>query len=162
MLSESIESLVAERVAELEAIAQRRNELLRQMYHMMRRRHQAGSVLSLDAIDDGNEGQDEDEGLREFLDMFDLHKNPESGMVYNLSDSELFIPSTPLPLEGIVEETEKQEPAEVDSPMSEPPASPTRTKSPPSRLRRRGLRHLASDLERMTKRKRRKQQQKRK
>ena len=47
------------------AITQRRNELLRQMYYMIRRRDRAGSIVNLD---------DNDDGLEEFMDKFDLDK----------------------------------------------------------------------------------------
>jgi chromatin modification-related protein VID21 len=51
----------------------------------------------------------------------------ESGMISNLSDGEL---SVPFPSEEVTEGPEEQAAPDLDSPMSEPPASPTRTKSP--------------------------------
>ncbi|KAG2061308.1 hypothetical protein BDR06DRAFT_986313 [Suillus hirtellus] len=115
MPSLSIEALVEERVAQLEVISQRRNELLREMYRMMRRRKNAGSISMFD---------DEDEvGLQDWLDKYDLDENPESGMVSNILPSELCAASSsptadefkPLDLPDVID---------VDSPMSEPPASP--------------------------------------
>lgn len=48
-------------------------------------------------------------------------------MISNLSDSEL---SVPFPSEEMTEDVEEAAAPDMDSPMSEPPASPTRTKSP--------------------------------
>ncbi|EGN96209.1 hypothetical protein SERLA73DRAFT_76187 [Serpula lacrymans var. lacrymans S7.3] len=45
---QSPESLVEERVAQLEAISQRRNELLREMYHLMQRRQTFGGLCTSD------------------------------------------------------------------------------------------------------------------
>ncbi|KAH7889968.1 hypothetical protein F5I97DRAFT_1849003 [Phlebopus sp. FC_14] len=118
MLSNSVESLVEERVAQLEAIAQRRHELLRQMYHMIRQRQNAGAIFALDQ----NEGNE----LQHFLDRFDIEKNPESGSISSLAENELYIPSSP-PSDA-KEEAEEHDAINIDSPMSEPPASP-RSKS---------------------------------
>ncbi|KAF8431767.1 hypothetical protein L210DRAFT_866921 [Boletus edulis BED1] len=122
--SEWTESLIAERVAQLDAIIQRRNALLREMYHMMQQKHNVG-VLALDEIDHGND--DEDEGLKQFMDRFDLGKDQESGMISNLSDDEL---SVPFPSEDVTEEHVESAVPDLDSPMSEPPVSPARTRSP--------------------------------
>jgi len=51
----------------------------------------------------------------------------ESGMISNLSDAEL---SVPFPSEEATEWLGEPAAPDLDSPMSEPPASPTRTKSP--------------------------------
>ncbi|KAG9318172.1 hypothetical protein JVU11DRAFT_249 [Chiua virens] len=126
MSAELTESLVAERVTQLDGILQRRDGLLREMYRMIQQKHNVG-VLALDQIDCGN---DDDEGLKQFMDRFDLSKNPESGMIFNLSDSEL---SVPFPSDEVTEEVEELVAPDVDSPMSEPPASTTRTKSPVQR-----------------------------
>ena len=48
-------------------------------------------------------------------------------MISNLSEDEL---SVPFPSEEVTDEVEEPAAPDVDSPMSEPPASPTRTKSP--------------------------------
>lgn len=53
--------------------------------------------------------------------------SPESGLISNLSDSEL---SVPFCSEEVTEEVEEPAAPDLDSPMSEPPASPTRAKSP--------------------------------
>ncbi|KAI6019600.1 hypothetical protein F5J12DRAFT_811951 [Pisolithus orientalis] len=66
---ETIESLVQERVVQLRAVAQHRNELLRQMYYMMRQRHRAGSIM-----DELDQVEDDTDGLHEFMDRFDLDK----------------------------------------------------------------------------------------
>ena len=89
MSSQSPESLVEERVAQLKwvinllflghelefkrrssrVISERRNELLRQMYHMMQKRRNSGAVL--DVYDDDD---DDDDDLHIFLDKYDLEK----------------------------------------------------------------------------------------
>ncbi|KAF9453258.1 hypothetical protein P691DRAFT_771618 [Macrolepiota fuliginosa MF-IS2] len=76
----SAESLVEQRVAQLEAISTRRNELLRQMYHMMRRRNNVGSVLTLDEADEGD--------LQSFLQRFDIVQGLDIGSITNLSENE--------------------------------------------------------------------------
>lgn len=115
MPSLSIEALVEERVAQLEAISQRRNELLREMYRMMRRRHNAGSMSMFD---------DEDEdGLQDWLDKHDLNENPDSGMVSNILPTELCAASSS-PTADEFKLMELPDVIDADSPMSEPPASP--------------------------------------
>ncbi|KAH7927096.1 hypothetical protein BV22DRAFT_1118490 [Leucogyrophana mollusca] len=119
--SQSRESLVEERVAQLEEISRRRNELLRQMYHMMRRRHNAESVLAFN--------EDDDEDLHMFLDQYNIEKNPESGLVSNIPQSELFALSPPQQQEERAQSKPGSTASEhgiidVDSPMSEPPVSP--------------------------------------
>ncbi|KAI6129121.1 hypothetical protein EDD17DRAFT_1563435 [Pisolithus thermaeus] len=111
---ETIESLVQERVVQLREVAQRRNELLRQMYYMICQRHRVGSIMELDQM--------EDDGLQEFMDRFDLDKNPDSGMVSNLSEDDLFAPSL-LPSDT-EQDANGEDDIDVDSPMSEPPVSP--------------------------------------
>ncbi|KAJ6488557.1 hypothetical protein C8R47DRAFT_484076 [Mycena vitilis] len=69
MEGQSLESLVEERVAQLEAISQRRNALLRQMFHMVQKRQSVGSIIKLPVED----AEDDDE-LAAFLDKFDLAK----------------------------------------------------------------------------------------
>lgn len=114
MPSLSIEALVEERVAQLEVISQRRNELLREMYRMMRRRQNAGAISMFD---------DEDEdGLQDWLDKYDLNENPDSGMVSNILPSELCATSSPIA--GEFKLIELPDVIDADSPMSEPPASP--------------------------------------
>jgi chromatin modification-related protein VID21 len=115
MPSLSIEALVEERVAQLEVISQRRNELLREMYRMMRRRENAGSISMFD-------DEDEDE-LQDWLDRYDLNENPDSGMVSNILPSELCATSSS-PIAGEVKSIELPDVIDADSPMSEPPASP--------------------------------------
>lgn len=115
MPSLSIEALVEERVAQLEVISQRRNELLREMYRMMRRRQNAGSIFMFD---------DEDEdGLQDWLDKYDLDENPDSGTVSNILPSELCATSLS-PTADEFKLIDLPDVIDVDSPMSEPPASP--------------------------------------
>ncbi|KAG2158054.1 uncharacterized protein EDB93DRAFT_742537 [Suillus bovinus] len=115
MPSLPIEALVEERVAQLEVISQRRNELLREMYRMMRRRQNAGSISMFD-------NEDED-GLQDWLDKYDLDKNPDSGMVSNILPSELSATSSS-PNADEFKLIDLPDVIDVDSPMSEPPASP--------------------------------------
>ncbi|KAG1730571.1 hypothetical protein EDB19DRAFT_1929409 [Suillus lakei] len=133
MPSLSIEAFVEERVAQLEVISQRRNELLREMYRMMRRRQNAGSISMFD---------DEDEdGLQDWLDKYDLNEkfvalftnflrfnllipaSPDSGKVSNIPQSELCATSSS-PTDDEFKLIELPDVIDVDSPMSEPPASP--------------------------------------
>ncbi|KAI6043008.1 hypothetical protein EDC04DRAFT_2654066 [Pisolithus marmoratus] len=116
---ETIESLVQERVTQLRAVAQRRNELLQQMYYMIRHRHRAGSIMELDQM--------EDDGLQEFMDRFDLDKNPDSGMVSNLSEDDLFVPFL-LPSDTD-QDANGDDDIDIDSPMSESPMSPRPARS---------------------------------
>jgi hypothetical protein len=88
MASASPDPLTEERLAQLEsvlsahsiacrsslisrdrAISKTRNALLREMYYMMKRRNNIGSVFTLD-----DEEEEEDEDLHVFLARHDLHK----------------------------------------------------------------------------------------
>lgn len=42
------------------------------MYRMIQQKHDVGAILSLDEIDHGRD--DDDEGLKQFMDRFDLSK----------------------------------------------------------------------------------------
>lgn len=77
----STEDLVEQRVAQLEAISTRRNELLRQMYHMMRRRNDVGPVLTLEEAGDRD--------LQGFLQRFDIAKDLDIGSITHLSENSL-------------------------------------------------------------------------
>ncbi|OAX43813.1 hypothetical protein K503DRAFT_861974 [Rhizopogon vinicolor AM-OR11-026] len=120
MLSQSVEDLLEERVAQLKVISQRRNELLREMYHMMRRRQNAGDIS---IFDDEDDDEDED-GLQDWLDRYDISANPDSGMVSNIPESELCAIS-PSPNHDVSNSIANDLPnvIDADSPMSEPPAS---------------------------------------
>lgn len=115
MPSLSIEAFVEERVAQLEVISQRRNELLREMYRMMRKRQNAGSISMFD--------DDDDDGLQDWFDKYDLNENPDSGMVSNILPSELCATSSS-PTADEIKLIDLPNVIDVDSPMSEPPASP--------------------------------------
>ncbi|OBZ75890.1 hypothetical protein A0H81_04111 [Grifola frondosa] len=78
--------LVEDRIKQLQETSNRRNGLLREMYHLLQRREDLGAVFTLD--------QDGGEGLQLFLNRFDLEKNPEAGSISKL-DAETFIPSLP-------------------------------------------------------------------
>lgn len=79
--------LIKERVAQLHAISARRNELLRQMYHLIQQRNNVGALLPTEA-------QEEDEpGLHKFLQRFDLTRNGNASIA-NLTEDEW----SPIPL----------------------------------------------------------------
>jgi len=63
----SIEALVEESVARLDAISQRRNVLLREMHQMIKRRDDLGSVLTFEAEDEGD--------LQIFLQRFNMTRD---------------------------------------------------------------------------------------
>ncbi|KAH9951965.1 hypothetical protein B0H21DRAFT_829688 [Amylocystis lapponica] len=109
-MSLSTEALLEERVMQLQAISQRRNGLLREMYHMLRRREQLGNVPTTD---------DEEEGVQLFLEKFDLEKHPDTGQISNLLEDEW--PEVAQDAAWPVVEPR----VSPDSPMSEPPASPS-------------------------------------
>ncbi|THV07920.1 hypothetical protein K435DRAFT_741376 [Dendrothele bispora CBS 962.96] len=104
------ESLVEQRIAQLEKVSERRNALLREMFQILRRRDNVGAVLTID-------DEDEDD-LHVFLNKCDLRTNPETGYIGHLPDNELFslIPAKPPP----------SSPA---SSTSRPPSSRNRTRS---------------------------------
>ncbi|KAF7354920.1 hypothetical protein MSAN_01406800 [Mycena sanguinolenta] len=87
MEDQTLESLVEERVAQLQAISQRRNALLRQMFHMVQNRQNLASVIKL-------QDEEGDEELAVFLDKFDLTKNPDTGSIDYFVQDHLVV-STP-------------------------------------------------------------------
>ncbi|KAF5373029.1 hypothetical protein D9758_001649 [Tetrapyrgos nigripes] len=91
MSEDVFESLVEERIAQLEKIAKRRNALLREMYEILRRRNNVGTVLPID--------DDEEDDLHVFLNKCNLKTNAETGYIGHLPDSELFslVPASPAP-----------------------------------------------------------------
>ncbi|KAJ7090301.1 hypothetical protein B0H15DRAFT_884540 [Mycena belliarum] len=97
------ESQVEERVVQLQVISQRRNALLRQMFHMVQRRQSVGSVIKL-------QDEEDDDELAVFLDRFDLAKNPDTGSIQYLASNEIFSPDPGIP-----------------SPASSSPATPRRS-----------------------------------
>ncbi|KAF9068671.1 hypothetical protein BDP27DRAFT_1421662 [Rhodocollybia butyracea] len=97
MSEDALESLVEQRLAQLAAISEKRNALLREMYRMLRKRMNAGETI---AIDD-----EESDDLHVFLNKHDLTANPETGYISHLSENELFClvspeepPSSPQPI----------------------------------------------------------------
>lgn len=116
-------------------ISRRRNELLREMYHMMQRRENAGAFSIFD-------DEEDEDGLHDWLEKYDINKkfvalftdslpdmliltSPDSGMVSNIPESELCATSSyPNHDESKLITNETQEVIDADSPMSEPPASP--------------------------------------
>ncbi|KAF9501214.1 hypothetical protein BDN71DRAFT_1439527 [Pleurotus eryngii] len=78
--------LVEQRVAQLQEILQRRNDLLRQMYRMLQRKHDIGTPLPADDDDADTDGVDA------FLEIFDLVKYPETSSIAALSQEELDVP----------------------------------------------------------------------
>ncbi|KAG2020430.1 hypothetical protein CC2G_005773 [Coprinopsis cinerea AmutBmut pab1-1] len=83
MVQDVQEDLIQSRVEQLKAIAARRNDLLREMYHLVRHRDNMGSIIQVEEHPDG----DEDEDCNQFLLKFDLRKHGENGCVTNHLDS---------------------------------------------------------------------------
>ncbi|KAI1794548.1 hypothetical protein LXA43DRAFT_995526 [Ganoderma leucocontextum] len=133
-MSETAESLVEERVMQLQEISRRRNELLREMYHLIQKRDNLGSLITLEE----EEEESDERSLQLFLERFDLERHPETGHISSLLDEELALPETPpaySPVCVIAPEPLPLEPeiaanAISESPMSEPSVSP-----PPSEMR---------------------------
>ncbi|KAF9049296.1 hypothetical protein BDZ89DRAFT_708092 [Hymenopellis radicata] len=84
MSQDSFDNSVESRVAQLQEISKRRNDLLKEMHSMLKRRDNIGSILALD------EDEDDGEDLQSFLQKHDLNKNPDSGTIANLQDLSLF------------------------------------------------------------------------
>ncbi|OJT07867.1 Chromatin modification-related protein EAF1 [Trametes pubescens] len=112
-MSDSAESLIEERVMQLQEISKRRNALLREMYHLVQKRDNLGSVIAL-------EDDSEEENLQLFLERFDLEKHPDSGCIDNLQDEEVALPVTPPAYSPVI----GHEPVQ-DNDISELPVSPS-------------------------------------
>ncbi|KAI0957451.1 hypothetical protein AcW1_005838 [Taiwanofungus camphoratus] len=121
-MSQSVEALVEDRLMQLQEISRRRNELLKEMYNLLRRRDDLGPVLNVD--------ESSEESIEVFIERFDLEKHPDTGSITNFSDDDLF------GLAAIFGEggSAGEEPSRIavdnitpESPMSEPPASPAAT-----------------------------------
>ncbi|EIW85452.1 hypothetical protein CONPUDRAFT_98516, partial [Coniophora puteana RWD-64-598 SS2] len=113
------QDLVEERVTQLNAITQRRNALLKEMYHMIRVRNSYGDVLEYDPADDAD-----DENVQGFLDRFDINK----ASIMDVPDLTALVSPRTSPSRAPSSEAQER-PATVgvvdyDSPMSEPPTSP--------------------------------------
>ncbi|KAI0647240.1 hypothetical protein C8Q79DRAFT_1047538 [Trametes meyenii] len=124
-MSQSAESLVEERLSKLLEICDRRKELLREMYHLIQKRDNLGSVITVE--------QDGEENLQLFLDRFDLEKYPDTGHIENLQEEEVALPVTPPAYSpvlghGVVQQIANGEAEE--SPVSPLPESRLATKSP--------------------------------
>ncbi|KAL0571234.1 chromatin modification-related protein VID21 [Marasmius crinis-equi] len=88
-MPENPETLVEQRIAQLETISERRNALLREMYHLLKKRENVGTVLD---FNDGEEGD-----LHVFLNRFDMKTNPQSGYFSSLPENDLFALVAPSP-----------------------------------------------------------------
>ncbi|KAI0065418.1 hypothetical protein BV25DRAFT_1821819 [Artomyces pyxidatus] len=120
-----MDSLVEERVAQLQEILARRNALLREMFHLLERRDNIDSILSTESIDNVQ--------VDDFLDRFDLFKHPDTGSILALPEDALAVPSPRFPEEDlppISEELEAAPPPDRVSPMSDPPLSDPPLSSP--------------------------------
>nr|AUF42088.1 putative homeodomain protein [Volvariella volvacea] len=103
----SQESLVSERIAQLRAITNRRNALLKEFYTMLMHKQGIGSVLNVIG--------DEDVGMLAFLREMDLEVNPENGKIDRVLESVSF--DYPIP-------TSMQTPSPSTSPTNlSPPSS---------------------------------------
>ncbi|KAI0362340.1 hypothetical protein OH77DRAFT_1416587 [Trametes cingulata] len=117
-MSQSAETLVEERVMQLQEISKRRNELLREMYHLIQRRDNLGSVIAVE--------EDGEEDLQRFLERFDLEKHPDSGRIENLQDEEVALPVTPPAYSPVIghEPVKRGSKDASESSVSPPPESP--------------------------------------
>ncbi|KAI0831506.1 hypothetical protein BC628DRAFT_1354063 [Trametes gibbosa] len=118
-MSQSVANLVEERVSQLQEIRKRRSALLREMYHLIQKRDNLGSMIALD--------EDVEENLQLFLDRFDLEKHPDTGHIENLQDEEVALPVTPpaySPVTGPQLSQRSPSNERVDSPGSPSPGSP--------------------------------------
>ncbi|KAH9901614.1 hypothetical protein C8Q73DRAFT_252201 [Cubamyces lactineus] len=120
-MSQSAESLVEERVMQLQEISKRRNELLREMYHLLQKRDNLGSVIAVE--------EESEENLQLFLDRFDLEKHPETGLIENLQEEEVALPITPPAYSPVASHaapqqsmSEKASVSPIPSPRPSPPA----------------------------------------
>ncbi|KAI0372852.1 hypothetical protein BV20DRAFT_990169 [Pilatotrama ljubarskyi] len=118
-MSQSAENLVEERVMQLQEISKRRNELLREMYHLIQRRDNLGSVIAVE-----EEGE---EDLQLFLERFDLDKHPDSGGIENLQDEEVALPVTPPAYSPVIghQPVKRNSKDASDSSVSPPPETPS-------------------------------------
>ncbi|KAJ3867070.1 hypothetical protein EV359DRAFT_61800 [Lentinula novae-zelandiae] len=82
MSEDALDSLVEQRIAQLAAISDKRNALLREMYQMMRKRTNVGATVTID--------DEEEDDLHVFLNKYDLRNNPDMGFISHLSENELF------------------------------------------------------------------------
>ncbi|KIL69632.1 hypothetical protein M378DRAFT_690339 [Amanita muscaria Koide BX008] len=83
MVLPPLDDLLQQRLAQLKSIADRRNDLLREMYFIMRRRNNASQIFAL-------ADQHEEEDLHSFLQRFDISEHPDDGSILNLCENELF------------------------------------------------------------------------
>ncbi|KAF8274935.1 hypothetical protein EI94DRAFT_1793607 [Lactarius quietus] len=121
----SSDSLLEERLAQLDEITRRRNDYLREMFILLERRNSAEVILTTEDF--------HGPGLEAFINRFDISKAQEVGSIVQLADSE-FAPSplclrTPSPQPALTPE------ACQDAPMARPPDSPmSEALTPPSPL----------------------------
>ncbi|KAJ7261307.1 hypothetical protein B0H12DRAFT_1106198 [Mycena haematopus] len=124
MEDQTLESLVEERVAQLQAISQRRNALLRQMFHMVQKRQSVASIIKL-------HDEQDDEELAVFLAKFDLFENPDTGSIDHFDhDHVVSSPST----EHVISSA-RPSPTPSSPQHSDPPAQETEepeTTEPPT------------------------------
>ncbi|KAI0636780.1 hypothetical protein C8Q77DRAFT_1094591 [Trametes polyzona] len=121
-MSQSAESLIEERVQQLQEISKRRNELLREMYHLIQKRDNLGSVIAVE--DDG------EENLQLFLDRFDLEKHPDTGLIENLQEEEVALPVTPPAYSPVTGPVTVQQNVDQDQDVSELPVPPSPAPAP--------------------------------
>ncbi|KAL0070630.1 chromatin modification-related protein VID21 [Marasmius tenuissimus] len=120
-MPENPETLVEQRIAQLETISERRNALLREMYHLLKRRENVGTVLN---FDDGEEGD-----LHVFLNRFNMKTDPQSGQFSSLPENELFglvPPSTKV----LVDSSRSSSVGNVESPLKSQSPPVERSDSP--------------------------------
>ncbi|KAK1231486.1 chromatin modification- protein VID21 [Marasmius sp. AFHP31] len=120
-MPENPETLVEQRIAQLETISERRNALLREMYHLLKRRENVGTVLNFDDSEEGD--------LHVFLNRFNMKTDPQSGHFSSLPENELFglvPPSTKV----LVDSSRSSSVGNVESPSKSQSPPVERSESP--------------------------------
>lgn len=115
-MSQSVETLLEERLLQLQQISERRTSLLQEMYHLIHKRENFGSSLSFE-LKDG-------EQMQSFLDRFDLEKHPETGHISNMPESELLGDELDTEMSESVDTSPPS--VKIESPITEPPTPPER------------------------------------
>ncbi|OSX65120.1 hypothetical protein POSPLADRAFT_1134476, partial [Postia placenta MAD-698-R-SB12] len=116
IMSQSVETLLEERLLQLQQISERRTSLLQEMYHLIHKRENFGSSLSFE-LKDG-------EQMQSFLDRFDLEKHPETGHISNMPVSELLGDELDTEMSESVDTSPPS--VKIESPITEPPTPPER------------------------------------
>ncbi|KAF7793082.1 hypothetical protein EIP86_004189 [Pleurotus ostreatoroseus] len=127
-MAQTADDLVEQRVAQLEEIQRRRHELLREMYHLLKRKDDLGTMISVDEHDKAK--------LASFVDEWDLTKKPDFQHIAALlapHDPQPLVPYSPTPpreVSLVEEDLHIEEQPDTTKPRTPtPPAAPA--ESPP-------------------------------